>query len=112
MDTPDTELLFPPRLTPGRGARRGADWDARVGRAARAEPAGRDRLAFVLMMVRLAGCGSCNSNSYRAMRGCAQCAGQAVARFRGSDADLLKLFTAAQQEVVRYLEGSAVIGDR
>jgi hypothetical protein len=105
MYNTDTELLFPPRLISSLQSLRGEEWSVLVDSVARAEPVSQDRLAFVLMMVRLAGCGSCNADSYRAMRGCTQCARQAIARFRGGDADLLKLFNAARREIVRLMEG-------
>ncbi|NMB88451.1 MAG: hypothetical protein GYA17_08830 [Chloroflexi bacterium] len=69
--------------------------------AADADPI--DQLAFVLLMVRLAGCVTCNADAFRAMKGCTQCARQVVRRYRGSDQDLVDQFTESRQEVSEYL---------
>jgi hypothetical protein len=100
----DTELLFPPRVIPSLGMLRGEIWRDLVDRVARLEPFDRDRLAFVLLMIRLGGCASCNADSFRAMRGCTQCSRQTVRRFRESDQDLLLLFGQSRLEIDRYLE--------
>ena len=103
MFNPDTELLFPPRLIPALRDVRGQSWQALVDRVKLNEGVDLDRLALVLLMVRLAGCASCHSDSLKAMRGCTQCSLQTLRRFRGSDEDLLNNFTLARQEVERYL---------
>ena len=105
MYNSDTELLFPPRVIPSLRDLRGESWRALVEKVLCLPPTDRDRLAFVLMMVRVAGCASCNADSYRAMRGCTQCAGQSVTRFRGSDAEIQQLFSEARREVDRFLNG-------
>jgi hypothetical protein len=64
----------------------------------------RDSLAFSLMMIHLDGCLSCETDSYKAMRGCVQCAIQTIRRYKGSDEDLLRLYEDAQEEVTVYLE--------
>ena len=61
-------------------------------------------LAFVLMMVRLGSCVSCNADSFRAMRGCTQCARQTIRRFRGNDEELVMLFQQTRVEVEQYLQ--------
>ena len=63
-----------------------------------------ERMAFILMMVRLDGCASCNADSFRAMNGCTNCAKQALKRFRGTDTELIKLFEQAKTEVARHLD--------
>jgi hypothetical protein len=82
---------------------RGEEWLDLVERVTRAQPAELDHLGFVLMMIRLASCASCNADSFRAQRGCPKCASQAVAHFRGKDQDLIDLFLNARREVEQYL---------
>jgi hypothetical protein len=82
---------------------RGEGWQALVDRVKPKEGLDLDRLALVLLMVKLAGCASCHSDSLKAMRGCTQCSLQTLRRFRGSDEDLLHSFAAARHEVERYL---------
>ena len=52
-------------------------------------------LAFMLMMVRINGCMSCETDSYRAMRGCTACTHQTLRRFKGSDEDLINMYERA-----------------
>ena len=104
MYNPDTDLLFPPRVIPQLRGLRGAAWNKVVDRAAEAGATDLERLAFVLLMVRLSGCVNCQSDSYRAMQGCTLCASQAIKRFRGSEDDLGRQLAEARQEIERFLE--------
>lgn len=103
MFNSDTDLLFPPRAIPALRDLRGPAWKSLVERVMQTEGRHPDRLAFVLMMVRLSACASCQADSFRAMRGCTQCAAQTVRRFRGSDKELLALFDEALGEVEAQL---------
>jgi hypothetical protein len=102
MYNSDTELLFPVRLIPSLGVLRGESWKNLVDRLSGASADLPGQLGFVLMMVRLNGCVACNADSYRAMRGCTQCARQTIRRFRGNDAELLEQFEQARLEVEVY----------
>ena len=106
MYNSDTEILFPLRVIPALSTLRGAVWKTLIERASAqgADPV--DEVGFALMMVRLAGCVTCNSDSYRAMRGCTQCARQTVRRFRGEDKELVELFEACRTDVVNYRKKS------
>jgi hypothetical protein len=107
MYNSDTEVLFPSRVIATLRGLRGGEWKELADRVA-ALPAGSpDHLAFVLMMVRLGGCVSCNADSFRAMRGCTQCARQTVRRFRGNDQDLVDQFNEAKADVEKYLQKRA-----
>ncbi|MEW6568767.1 MAG: hypothetical protein AB1449_11500 [Chloroflexota bacterium] len=100
----DTEMLFPMRVAPVLRNLRGAAWRRLVDRAVRAPEGSLDQLAFCLMMIRLASCLTCHTDSYRAMRGCTQCAAQVVRRFRGDDAEMVTLFERARSDVALHLE--------
>lgn len=102
MYNDDTDVLFPPRLISQLQELKGDRWRELAYQAGQAEPLAAVRLAFVLLMVRLSGCVNCSIDSFRAMRGCTLCAIQTVKRFRGDDAELLKEFEIAQQDVIRY----------
>jgi len=67
--------------------------------------------AFGLMMIRLDGCLTCHADSYRAMRGCTTCAQQTIARFKGSDEELLQRFEWARRDVLCYLAEGRVAAD-
>ena len=103
MSNPDTELLFPLRVIPVLRDLREEKWRVLINQLTDEHVELGDQLAFVYMMVRVAGCVTCNADAYRAMRGCSQCAVHAVKRFRGTDAELLDLFKKSYQKVNGYL---------
>lgn len=100
----DTEILFPMRVAPLLRDLRGPVWRSLVDTAWRTPDASLEQLAFTLLLVRLDGCLTCHTDSYRAMRGCTTCATQAIKRYRGSDEDLALLFESAKEDVVAYLQ--------
>ena len=102
MYNSDTELLFPSRIVPGLRSLRGKEWNELIDRVLQKNQQSIDLTAFVLMMVRLNGCVSCNVDSFRAMRGCTQCAQQVVRRFRGEDSELVEQFERAFNDVKIY----------
>ncbi len=104
MYNSDTELLFPLRVIPELRSLRGPIWRDLVDQvsAPTADPV--DQQAFVLIMVRMGGCVPCNADSFRAMRGCTQCARPTVRRFKGTDQDLVNQFQAARKEATNHLQ--------
>ena len=103
MSNPDTELLFPLRIIPVLRDLREKKWRELIDQLTSKDVDLNDQLAFVHMMVRVAGCVTCNADAYRAMRGCTQCAVHAVKRYRGTDAELLDQFKKSYQKVNGYL---------
>ena len=103
MYNTQAELLFPANLILGLRTLRGSEWQALVDKATAGPASALDCVALVLVVARLSACSSCQSDSYRAMRGCPRCAGQAVRHFRGSDQDLIALFWQARQEIENSL---------
>lgn len=103
MYNDDTELLFPSRVIPLLRDLRDESWAALIDRISKLDPDHIDHLAFVLLMVRLGGCASCNADSFRAMRGCTQCAKLTVKRFRGKEYEITAQFNEAKQEIERFL---------
>jgi hypothetical protein len=102
-----SELLFPPYAIAPLRDLRGPEWRALVIRVAALPETDPDSLAFSLMMMRLDGCLTCETDSYKAMRGCVQCAIQTIRRFKESDEELLALYKEAQKDVVGYLKETA-----
>ena len=105
---PKAELLFPPRLISSLRDLRGPDWAALVERVAKLPEIDPESLAFTMMMIRLDGCVKCHEGSFKYMRGCQLCATQTVMQFKGTDADLLELYTKARRDVDAYLAGEPV----
>jgi len=100
-----TELLFPPRLIPDLKDLRGEEWRKLIEHLIPLPETHPDTLAFCLMMIRLNACLGCVSGSYRFMRGCEVCSQQTIARYQGSDEELIKLFTWAKRDLEQYAAG-------
>ncbi len=97
------ELLFPPYAIPELLGLRGPAWQALVERVVELDETHPDSLAFSLMMMRLNRCLNCETDSYKAMRGCVFCAMQTIQRFKGQDEELLRAYEEAQQDVDEYM---------
>ena len=97
------ELMFPPQVIPLLRDQGGAEWRKLVDRVLSLEEDHPETLAFCLMMIRLDGCMECETDSYRAMRGCDACALQTLRRCKGSDRDLLKLYKTALKDVEDFI---------
>ena len=102
---PRTELLFPPSLIPDLKDLRGEEWRELVEYIASLPETHDDTLAFCLMMIRLNACMGCVSGSYRFMRGCELCSQQTIARYQGTDEELIALYHQAQEDLKRHAAG-------
>jgi hypothetical protein len=107
----DAEMLFPARVIPSLRDLRGHDWKLFVDQVCTQAEDAPDVLAFSLMMIRLTSCLTCNSDSYRALRGCTQCAAHTVAKFKGSDRDLIEQWKSARTDVLTYLTSGQAPAD-
>ena len=99
----NNEILFPNYVIPLLRDMRGDDWRDLIDRVVALPPDHPKMLAFVLAMIRLSGCMECETDSYRAMRGCAMCAAQTLRRYHDPDAGLLKAYDEALADVQAYL---------
>jgi type II secretory ATPase GspE/PulE/Tfp pilus assembly ATPase PilB-like protein len=102
MYNADTELLFPPRIIPVLRNLRGVTWQRLIDQVEKSDETSPEKVAFVLLMVRINGCASCNADSFRAMHGCTQCAKQAIRRLKDPDKALIKTFESAKLEVTQF----------
>jgi hypothetical protein len=100
----NNELLFPPSAVPLMRHVRGEVWRALVDRINLLPQDHPEGLAFSLMMIRLNGCLGCETDSYRAMRGCSPCARQTLRRYKGTDDDLMQRYEGALNDVYAYLQ--------
>jgi hypothetical protein len=98
------ELMFPTYVIPKVKDMRSDDWRSLVERVTSLPETHPESLAFSLMMIRLGGCMECETDSYRAMRGCAMCAAQTLRRYKGTDRDLVEKFNDAYGDIVAFLE--------
>ncbi len=102
MYNEDTELIFPNRVIPELRDLRGVAWRNLVNKVSEQKETDLDQHAFVLMMARIDGCMTCNADSFRAMKGCTQCAQDAVRRYRGNDRELLSMYKEARIDVESF----------
>lgn len=104
MFNPDTEVLFPMRVIPSLRSLQGEGWRRLVDHVHSGNALPAEKFAFVAMLVRMCGCVGCNADSFRAMRGCTQCARQTVRRYRGGDQEILDQFQQMCKEVETYIQ--------
>jgi hypothetical protein len=103
----NNELLFPNYVIPMLRDMRGPEWRGLIDRITTLPEDDPEVAAFVLMMIRENDCLECETDSYRAMRGCAMCAMQTLRRYKGSDSDLLAAYQQALEDVRAYMAEEA-----
>lgn len=103
MYNTDTDLLFPLRVIPQLDDLRGPEWKQLISHLSEENTDVSERIAFTTLVVKLAGCASCNADSFRAMRGCLQCSRTIIKRYKGRDAELLQNYHECKKEVINYL---------
>ncbi len=99
----ENELLFPTYVIPKLRYERGEVWRGLVERVSALPEDHPEKLAFSLMMIRIDGCLTCETDSYRAMRGCRDCARQSLRRLKASDEELLALYQKALRDICTHL---------
>jgi hypothetical protein len=102
------ELMFPQYVIQHVREARGEEWRELVDHVLSLPETHEEVLAFMLMMIRLNGCLPCETDSYRAMRGCIMCTRQTLRRFKESDGDLLRMYAEALDDVRAYREEQRV----
>lgn len=95
------ELLYPHYVTAHLSDTRGEIWQQLIEDLKNLPESHEKVLAFSLMMIRLNGCLACETDSYRAMRGCESCAIQTLRRYKGPDEELLRIFEQALDDIRR-----------
>jgi hypothetical protein len=104
------ELFFPHSAIPSLRKLRGEKWRGLVEDVLKLPETHENTLAFMLMMVRLNGCMACETDSYRAMRGCAACTVQTLRRYKGDDDELLEFYQQALEDVQMFARQNASHG--
>ncbi len=104
MQNGGIDLLFPSRAIEPLRSLRGQQWESLIDKLVELEAASLERTAFVLFMVRLGGCSTCQSDSFRAMRGCVVCSSTTIKRYKGTDQSLIDLYSEAKKDVAKYMK--------
>lgn len=100
----DNDILFPQHIIPSLKRERGPQWASLIEHIVTLPPTHEETLGLMLMMVRLNGCMPCETDSFRAMRGCTMCSQQTLRRFKGTDDELLEMYTAALEDIRRFAQ--------
>ncbi len=98
----ENDILFPFHAIPHLKNSRGKEWAKFIERLTKLPENNEEVLAFMMMVVRINGCMNCETDSFRAMRGCVACAQQSIKRFKGDDDELLEMFDRALQDVRKF----------
>jgi hypothetical protein len=103
MQVNEIDLLFPSRAIESLRDIRGEKWHNFIDSLVGLDPINPDVIAFVLMMVKIGGCASCQSDSFRAMRGCILCSSTTIKRYKGTDQALIDQYSEAKKDVSKYM---------
>jgi len=103
MLNPDTELIFPIRILPLLKDLRGETWKQTITEVLETNDLV-SQVGITILMIKIAGCITCNADSYRAIRGCTLCSQQAIKRYKGSDKELNQFFRKSCKKVKLFLE--------
>lgn len=98
----DNEILFPHYAIASLKHLRGDKWATLIDNLVQKEENSVEVLAFMSMMIGLNGCLPCETDSYRAMRGCTACAHQTLRRFKGSDEEILAKYVKSLDDMRHY----------
>lgn len=94
----DNEILFPHYAIPALRHTRGHKWMKFIDTLSGKKETSVEVIALMSVMIELNGCLACETDSYRAMRGCTPCAQQTLRRFKGSDEELIERYEASLSE--------------
>ena len=104
----DNEILFPHYAIPALRDTRGQEWMQLIDRLSIKAETSVEVIALMSLMIELNGCLGCETDSYRAMRGCTACAQQTLRRFKGSDEELISMYN---ESVARIRELGIALAD-
>ena len=104
----DNEILFPHYAIPALRNTRGRAWMELIDRLSGKDETSVEVIALMSLMIELNGCLACETDSYRAMRGCTSCAQQTLRRFKGTDEELISMY---DESVSRIRELKIALAD-
>ncbi len=88
----DNEILFPHYAIPALRNTRDGQWAQLIDDLEDKPETSPEILGLMSLMIDLNGCLTCETDSFRAMRGCTACAKQTLRRCKDSDEELLRLY--------------------
>lgn len=91
----ENEIFFPHTAIPALREQRGPEWARLIDSLKHKDETSDEVLALMAVMIELNGCLACETDSYRALKGCSPCAIQTLKRFKGEDIELIELYQSA-----------------
>lgn len=91
------------RVIPSLADLRGPEWQKLVEHLSDGQANDNEKIGMTALVVKLAGCAGCNTDSFRAMKGCTQCSRLIIKRYKGNDAELIRNYQDCVKEVSNYL---------
>ena len=85
MSVNNPQILFPVSAIKQLKGVRSPAWDGLIERIVQLNPDNQEVIGFVLMMTRQCSCITCNSDSFRMLKGCEECGKQAIRRNKCND---------------------------
>lgn len=102
MYNPETEIVFPSKAIGSLSTLRGKTWQDLIDLVKEKQADSPEQAAFLLMMIKINGCITCNVDSFRAMRGCPSCAQLNIRRYKGTDDDLILQYQQALKDTTNF----------
>ncbi|HUN23218.1 MAG TPA: hypothetical protein PK299_08825 [Anaerolineales bacterium] len=99
------QLLFHPDVIPTLENVREGVWAEYIRALQELPETAPQKLGLCLTMMQLNKCIDCETDSFRAMRGCEECTVQTLRRFKGSDEQLIQKCAANTEQVQEFLHG-------
>lgn len=95
----DNEILFPHYAIPALRNTRDGKWAQLVDDLDGKPETSPEILGLMSLMIDLNGCLTCETDSFRAMRGCTACAKQTLRRCKDSDEDLRRCYRGRVEQM-------------
>ncbi|GAB5491365.1 MAG: hypothetical protein Phog2KO_15800 [Phototrophicaceae bacterium] len=95
----NNDILFPHSAIASLRGLRDKEWNDLVEHILTLPETHEETLAFMLTMIRLNSCIGCETDSYRAMRGCSACSIQTLRRFKDDDSQLMTMYEQALKDI-------------
>jgi hypothetical protein len=99
------QLLFHPDVIPSLENVREESWAEYIRSLHDLSETDPRKLGLCLTMMQLNKCIDCETDSFRAMRGCEECSVQTVRRYRGDDKSLMQKCADNASHVQEFLQG-------
>ena len=98
----NNEIMFPHHVISSLRHARGDKWQQLIDQVANKPETSIEVLALMSLMIQLNGCMQCETDSYRAMRGCTACAQQTLRRYSGNDDELIQKYEAELESLCQF----------